>query len=49
MEWLGMAVIVVVALAGISFMAYLRRIATAAERIADALEARSLSNTHNDL
>jgi hypothetical protein len=48
MEWLGMAAIVVVVLAGISFMAYLRRIAAAAERIADPLEARALSSAQHD-
>jgi hypothetical protein len=48
MEWLVMAAIVVVVLAGISVMAYLKRIATAAERIADALEVHSLSGSSND-
>lgn len=48
MEWLVMAAIVVVVLAGISLMAYLKRIATATERIADALEARALSSAEDD-
>jgi hypothetical protein len=40
MDWLMLAVIAVVVLAGISLLACLRRIASAAERIADELEAR---------
>lgn len=41
MDWLIVAAILVLVLAGISLMAYLRRIAAATERIADALEKRS--------
>lgn len=48
MEWLVMAAIVVVVLAGISLLAYLKRIAEAAERVADAVEARSHNSVRED-
>jgi hypothetical protein len=38
MDWLVLFAIVAVVLAGISVLAYLRRIAAATERIADSLE-----------
>jgi hypothetical protein len=39
---------VVAALAGISIPAYLKRIAAAAERVADALEARAQNSVDED-
>jgi hypothetical protein len=47
MEWLAPIWIAVVVLAGISLLAYLKRIAAATERIAEALE-RSSSNASED-
>lgn len=38
MDWLILIGIVVVVLTGISVLAYLRRVAAATERVADALE-----------
>jgi hypothetical protein len=46
MDWLILASIVVVVLAGISVLAYLRRIASATERIADAIEQRASAEAH---
>jgi hypothetical protein len=46
MDWLLLIGIVLVVLAGISVLAYLRRIATATERIADALERQNAPVDH---
>ncbi|MFF1875891.1 hypothetical protein [Kitasatospora herbaricolor] len=48
MDLLVMAAIVLVVSAGISMLAYLKRIAAAVERMADALEARSGSSVRED-
>ncbi|GAB3389892.1 hypothetical protein GCM10027568_12760 [Humibacter soli] len=48
MDLLILAAIVVVVLAAISVLAYLRRIASATERIADALERQPASVSHED-
>jgi hypothetical protein len=47
MEWLSLVVIVVFVLAGISLLAYLKRIAAATERIADALERAASGAAEN--
>ena len=50
MDWLVLLGIVVVVLAGISVLAYLRRIAAATERIADSLErAKAPDMTASDV
>jgi len=48
MDLLILAAIVVVVLGAISVLAYLRRIAAATERIADALERQPASASHED-
>lgn len=48
MDWIILIGIVVVVLAGISLLAYLRRVAAATERIADALEKQSTSTERAD-
>jgi hypothetical protein len=48
MDWLIPIGIVVVVLAGISLLTYLRRVAAATERIADALEKQSTSTEWAD-
>ncbi|WP_243061716.1 hypothetical protein [Humibacter sp. RRB41] len=45
MDWLVLFGIVAVVLAGISVLAYLRRIAAATERIADSLERAKAPET----
>ncbi|MGA0567863.1 hypothetical protein ACO2Q7_11060 [Rathayibacter sp. KR2-224] len=48
MDWLVLVAIVVLVLGGISLLAYLRRIATAVERVANALEVQGAGAERNE-